>query len=156
MNEIKIIVEGLEYEIDEHGNVTKRRGKGSLKPFPDKDGYLKLAFTIGDKTVNKVVHRLVYETFVGPIPPGHTIDHIDSNKTNNHYSNLQVLTFEDNAIKGNAKHWTLLSPAGEVVKVYNLRQFCRDMGLHPSHLYEVLHEKPKYKSHKGWRKHHEH
>lgn len=153
---MKIEIGGKEYEIDEFGNVTKRRGKGFLKPFPDKDGYLKVAVTTaGNKTVNKIVHRLVYEAFVGPIPPGLTIDHKDSDKTNNHYSNLQPMGAVDNVIKGNAKTWKLLSPIGEVVEVYNLKQFCRDNQLHKSHLYSVLNGNPRYKAHKGWRKYHE-
>lgn len=152
---MKINIGGKEYEIDEWGNVTKRRGKGFLKPFPDKDGYLKLAFSFRGKTTNKFVHRLVYETFVGHIPPGMTVDHKDSDKTNNHHSNLQLMEAVNNVIKGNARHWKLLSPNGEVVEVYNLRQFCRDKGLHGAHLYNVLNGKPKYNAHKGWRKYHE-
>lgn len=156
MKHIEILVGGVPYEIDEFGNVNKRKGTGFIKTFADKDGYPKLAFTIKDKgTVNKFVHRLVYESFVGPIPPGLTVDHIDNNKQNNHFSNLQLLSAEDNAVKGNAKTWKLLSPDGEVVEVYNLKKFCRDNGLHQAHLYDVLNEKPKHKAHKGWRKHHE-
>lgn len=139
--------------MDEFGNITKRRGKGHLKQWPDKDGYLKFAFTVkGNKTVNKFVHRLVYETFVGPIPPGLTVDHEDNDRTNNHYKNLQLMEAVDNVIKGNAKHWTAVSPTGEVVEIYNLAKFCRDNGLHGSHMADVLNGKPKYHAHKGWRK----
>lgn len=142
--------------MDEFGNITKRRGKGFLKQWPDKDGYFKFAFTLEDnKTVNKFVHRLVYETFVGPIPPGLTIDHIDNDKTNNHYKNLQLMEAVDNVIKGNAKHWIAMSPTGEIVHIYNLRKFCRENGLHRAHMYDVLKGKPKYNAHKGWRKYHE-
>lgn len=38
------------------------------------------------------VHRLVYETWVGPIIDGYTIDHIDRNRTNNVVSNLRLAT----------------------------------------------------------------
>lgn len=45
------------------------------------------------------IHRLVYETFVGDIPADMTIDHIDNNPTNNHVSNLQLMTQTDNRSK---------------------------------------------------------
>jgi hypothetical protein len=95
----------------------------------------------------------MYEAFVGPIPAGMTIDHIDGDKLNNHPSNLQVMSAIDNAIKGNAKHWKALNPDGDVVEIYNLQKFCRENGLHQGHLNVVLNgNNPKYLSHKGWRK----
>lgn len=150
----KILVGDLEYEIDEQGRVSKRRGKGYVKCFPDKDGYLKLSSSQSQGTVNCLIHRLVYEAFVGPIPPGWTVDHIDDNKRNNYYKNLQLLSPVDNAIKGNAKHWLAVSPNGEVIEIYNLKQFCKDHGLHDGHMGDVLKGRPKYIAHKGWRKYH--
>jgi len=43
-----------------------------------------------------LAHRLVYERFVGPIPPKMDVDHIDGNKLNNHPSNLRLMTHSDN------------------------------------------------------------
>lgn len=42
------------------------------------------------------VHRLVYETFVGPIPERMVIDHIDGNKENNNVENLRCITQSEN------------------------------------------------------------
>lgn len=52
------------------------------------------------------VHRIVWEVHNGPIPAGMEIDHIDMDKTNNHISNLRLVTHAENirsarAIKGN-------------------------------------------------------
>lgn len=44
-----------------------------------------------DGVVKVGVHRLVYESFVGTIPEGFHIHHIDKNKFNNHYSNLKCV-----------------------------------------------------------------
>lgn len=68
----------------------------------DKDGYLEVCLSIVDefgqhRRIYKRVHRLVWETFNGPIPNDLTIDHIDSNKQNNCLSNLRLLTREENA-----------------------------------------------------------
>ena len=140
-----VVIDGIDYQIDEEGNIPKRRGQGFLRPTVDKDGYLRL--------YNKFVHRLVYETWVGPIPEGMTIDHEDTHKDHNHWSNLRTVTAERNAELGSARNWLVKAPDGVVHEVYNLKQFCRDHGLHQGHLHVVLGGKnPSYLSHKGWRK----
>lgn len=45
------------------------------------------------------VHRLVYEMFVGPIPEGYVVDHIDNSHDNNRLDNLQLLTTRQNVQK---------------------------------------------------------
>ncbi len=144
--------------MDESGNIKSlyKTKTGFVKTFPDKDGYLKLAvIDLDRKTHNAFIHRLVYETWVEDIPEGMSVDHIDNDKLNNHYSNLQLLSMEDNARKGNARNWKFVSPTGVIVEVYNLKAFCRDNGLHKSHMYSVHNEHPSYKQHKGWRKYYE-
>lgn len=48
------------------------------------------------KVVTKNVHRLVYETFVGPIPDDLVIDHINRNGLDNNLSNLRAVTVTEN------------------------------------------------------------
>lgn len=59
------------------------------------NGYLIITVS---KPIRKVikVHRLVYETFNGTIPPGMVIDHIDTNKDNNKLTNLKCCTQREN------------------------------------------------------------
>lgn len=52
------------------------------------DGYIKIA--------GNWVHRLVYQQFVGKIPKGYEIDHIDTNKQNNRVDNLRAVTKKEN------------------------------------------------------------
>lgn len=42
------------------------------------------------------VHRLVYEAFVGPIPDGMQVNHINEVKTDNRVSNLNLMTPKEN------------------------------------------------------------
>ena len=42
------------------------------------------------------VHRIVYETFVGDIPEGMQINHLDGNKQNNKLDNLELCTASQN------------------------------------------------------------
>ena len=130
----EVDIGGRAYSMDEQGNILSiyKTESGLIKTFPDKDGYLKAAIVIRKKTNNRFVHRLVYEAWVGEIPEGMTVDHIDGDKSNNHY--------------------TMVSPTGEVVEIYNMKKFCKAHGLHPSHMAEVCAGKPKYNQHKGWTK----
>lgn len=86
------------YLISEYGDVKNKKKKKLLKPTINKKGYLRV-----DLSYNKslLVHKLVYETFVGKINNELVIDHIDGNKKNNHYSNLQQITSKENTRKGN-------------------------------------------------------
>lgn len=45
------------------------------------------------------IHRLVYETFVESIPFDKEINHIDHNKGNNFYKNLELVTRSENMMK---------------------------------------------------------
>lgn len=144
-----VLINGLEYWVDTSNDlIVKRRGGGYVKSFPDKDGYLKYAFSINGRTHNISVHRFVWEIHKGVIPDGYTVDHKDNNKLNNGIENLQLLTAKDNVIKGNAREWTAVAPSGAIFKTYNMSQFCRDHGLNRSHMYETAKEFGT--KHKGW------
>jgi hypothetical protein len=45
------------------------------------------------------VHRVVYQTFVGAIPEGWVIDHINGDKGDNRLANLQCITQSQNVLK---------------------------------------------------------
>lgn len=55
-------------------------------------GYLQVQF---DGTLY-MVHRIIYELMVGPIPDDMEIDHIDHNRLNNSLSNLRTVTRQGN------------------------------------------------------------
>lgn len=43
------------------------------------------------------VHRIVWDAFVGDVPEGFVIDHIDENKLNNRLSNLECVSYAENS-----------------------------------------------------------
>lgn len=95
MKPIKIngVKEGL-YEIEEDGRIWSNYKKGYMIPSFDKDGYLKIALSGGSRKNVKHfrISTLVALTFIGPPPTtlkDPTINHIDNNKLNNHYTNLE-------------------------------------------------------------------
>ena len=66
------------------------------------------------------IHHLVYKTFVGEIPEGLEIDHIDCNPANNHLSNLRLITKQQNISRGRDKRWgyNVWDARDEMIKLY--------------------------------------
>ena len=62
-------------------------------------GYLSVKLSNDKRYKNAYVHRLVYMTFVGPIPKGMQINHINHNKYDNRIENLEILTPSENQEK---------------------------------------------------------
>ena len=77
-----------------YNTVSKRKRFGS----PTKDGYRSSSVhQIKDGTMP--IHRLVYETFVGPIPNDMQIDHINDVRSDNRLANLRLVTPSQNSQK---------------------------------------------------------
>lgn len=83
------------YYITTTGKVIGKRGK-ELKQITNRSGYAYIPLYLNGKIVNRFIHRLVYQTFIGEIEKGYTIDHIDENKKNNRLENLQQLKRKEN------------------------------------------------------------
>ena len=93
----KLIEEG-QWQIDlENGIVVGRKG-GS--PHPTNRGYLAFDVRRSPQLYRFFVHAIIIIA-QELCPVDITIDHIDGNKLNNKPSNLQLLTREENARKGN-------------------------------------------------------
>lgn len=86
------------YNITVSGKVINNKTGEKLTPIKNIYGYL--VVTLYDDvlpTKQFRIHRLVYETFVGPIEPNMQIDHIDGNKLHNHLKNLEMVTPVENS-----------------------------------------------------------
>lgn len=59
-------------------------------------GYINMALLRGGKAVRRSVHFLVAESFLGPRPNGHEINHRNGIKTDNRVDNLEWVTRGDN------------------------------------------------------------
>ena len=57
---------------------------------------MKLVIFNKKKTTNLKISRLVYKTFIGKIPKGYVVDHIDGNKRNDQITNLQLISPSEN------------------------------------------------------------
>lgn len=110
METIKQITNYPHYEIDIHGNIYSNRfGKRKqLKPIlatQAKKQYLQVGlFNEHNRRNSKgqrvpkmlYVHRLVWETFMGEIPPKMTINHKNENKLDCSLENLEMMSLSEN------------------------------------------------------------
>ena len=80
------------YFISKDGEIYSTYKNGLLKHYVDHDGYHRVDIH-GRHTK---VHILVYKTWIGEIPRGKQINHIDDNKDNNDVSNLYLGTQQEN------------------------------------------------------------
>lgn len=80
-------------KIDGNG---KHRKERMLIPTTTKDGYKRFNLFIGGKSYRALAHRLVYETFCGPIPQGLEINHKNGIRDDNRAENLEAITHSQN------------------------------------------------------------
>lgn len=89
------------HEVSSLGNVRSLPSRGGcqpgriLRPGVQSKGYLCVSLYDGSrpkKPRSYCVHDLVAWAFIGPKPPGLTVDHIDRNQVNNAAGNLRYAT----------------------------------------------------------------
>lgn len=98
--------EGL-YEVSDAGNVRRLGGTPKCKRtrplvrviMRKRGGYICASLWKNNAPLLARVHRLVAEAFVGLIPDGWVVNHLDGNKQNNVPANLEITTYA-----GNARH----------------------------------------------------
>lgn len=86
------------FEVSNFGSV--RRLKSSrfhiLTATKNHRGYLRVCMSFKNKTYARSVHRLVAEAFISKEKGMSIVNHIDGNKINNNYSNLEWTTQQKN------------------------------------------------------------
>jgi len=100
-NEIWMIHPKTEqYLVSSLGRVKNYMTGNILTPHPNKNGYLCINIQLSKtKRMSYMVHRLVAETFYPYVLNEeliYEVNHIDGNKTNNNYLNLEWLTRREN------------------------------------------------------------
>lgn len=67
-----------------------------LRPDHAPNGYERVGLYDKGRLKHRRVAKLVYEAFVGPVPEGLEIDHLNGNNTDNRLENLRVCTHKEN------------------------------------------------------------
>lgn len=82
------------YIISNLGRVINCTTGGFVKPMLNNSGYYKLTNSFTKE--NCYIHREVAKLFIGNIPEGYIVNHIDGNKLNNSVYNLEIISQRDN------------------------------------------------------------
>ncbi len=107
-------VKGFKYKVSDNGNIIRTDTNRTLKPNLVR-GYHQVKLSKDSKDYCKYVHRLVAEAYI-PNPNNYPeVNHIDEDKTNNHASNLEWCTHQQNK-----RHSSKLDES----KVQALREAC--------------------------------
>ena len=86
------------YLVSNTGKVWSNKSEKIIAQHKDKRGYPRVSLEICKHTKTFRVHRLVAEVFI-PNPDNlREVNHIDGDKTNNHVSNLEWVTTQQNMI----------------------------------------------------------
>ncbi len=127
------------YEVSNSGTVKslKPRKEVFLKPEEVKGGYLRVSLMKDGKKSRKMIHRLVYEAFVGDIVEGYIIHHKDEDPKNNRLDNLELCDQQYNLEYSLSRHYRVINPEGEYLEVFNLSKFCRENNLSLSAMSEM-------------------
>ena len=94
-------VKSLEHYVQQKnrwGQTISRIQKSRLmKIHINKNGYFRVVLHKNGIEKNYSVHRMVYEAFVGEIPDGMQVNHINEIKTDNRLENLNLMTPKENS-----------------------------------------------------------
>lgn len=89
------------YEVSDHGRVRSLNYRHTgqirvLRPKKTRDYYLRINLCKDGVVKTFRVHRLVWTAFVGEIPEGYELDHINATPSDNRLSNLRCVTCKQN------------------------------------------------------------
>jgi len=107
----------LQLRVSFDGSVVKSTKTEHVLQQRIKHGYFVVTTDVSNKRKTISVHRLVFQTWSGMsvIPPGYEIDHVDNNKRNNNFTNLQLLHCRDHTHK--TKQQARTNPQVKRVKI---------------------------------------
>ena len=107
----------------------------------DRRGYKAICLCNDGKPKRYNVHRLVAETYIPNTDNLPAVNHIDEDKTNNNVTNLEWCSNQYNAEYSKAKSYIVEKVStGERQTIYNMRAFCRQLGINRAGLYYTLTE----------------
>ena len=113
-----------QYQVSDAGNVRsflnqKRNLRETpilKKRFVSKNGYLTVGLSKRQKETPALTHALVARAFLGPVPEGHEVRHLDGNRLNSTLGNLSYGTSKKNS-EDMKKHGTIKVPRAVPVSI---------------------------------------
>lgn len=156
---MKILKRNKNYGVDEDGNVYSIKKNKKLTPKKNHDGYLRIQLWKNGKCEFVSIHRLVAEEYVANPNNYPIVNHLDGDKQNNHYTNLEWCTQKDNIIHSwkngfstprrnekdkRSKRIDQLTLEGEYITTFpSTMEIERQLGIPHSHISNVCKNKKK-------------
>lgn len=99
ISELEGFEEFTNYSICSDGKVYSHKTEKALAIWENSDGYVIYHLSNGrNESIYPKAHRLVALAFLESIPNMNYVNHIDGNKMNNHYKNLEWTNYEGNRV----------------------------------------------------------
>lgn len=154
------------YFADENGRIWSEKSHRWLSERTNKVGYKTVGLMVEEQKTQKwfLVHRLVYEVFIGQIHTDLQVNHINENKTDNRLCNLELLTPKENcnfgtrnerAAKARSNHPQMSKQVyqytldGQLVAIWPSSRECQRNGFDHGHVTACC--RGESKSHKGFK-----
>ena len=112
------------YYISNLGEVFIQKPYGSLQRKegrPNLQGYLRIKLWNRGHRRNFNIHRLVVEHFIGKIPKGYVVDHLDGNKSHNYVTNLEIVSVAENTRRASESNYQMALGSRTAVNRYPLQ-----------------------------------
>jgi hypothetical protein len=84
------------YLVSADGRVWSLRTNRILRHGVNKPGYQYVTIRVDGGQQPKTLHRLVAQAFIGDVPDGSVVDHINGDRQDNRVENLRILTHSEN------------------------------------------------------------
>lgn len=142
-----MVINGFDnYAVSNYGNLKNIKTNRVLKLFKNKDGYITYVIKQNGIRTNFKIHRLVAIYFIDNINNKPYVNHLDGDKANNHYSNLEWCTAKENdtharenGLKNQNKPIIAKNlVTGEEFVFYSIRECGRILGINVGSIHRVL------------------
>lgn len=108
MEKWKNIIDNPTYSISDIGRVRNNKTGRILKLFKNNLGYMCLRIPVNNNKKGYRIARLVASHFIGEIPDGLVVDHINRCRDDNKLDNLRIVTKENNLLnRGNNRRYLI-------------------------------------------------
>ncbi len=148
-----------EYCVSNTGIISREINSRPLKPGMN-NGYLNIRLIANDKKKSIAVSRLVAKLFVDNPDNKNIVNHIDGNKLNNHYTNLEWTTQKENIRHANENNLVGYHPKpiiqldldGNQLKIFDsIQDAAKHINLTPDAIIKVLRKKNKTAGSYKWK-----
>ena len=160
--EIWVQIENSYYYVSNYGRIksTYQNTEKILKCSVSKRGYPVFHMRINGKSYLKTIHRFVAKYFVANPKNKPQVNHIDGNKQNNYYRNLEWVTSKENILHAR-EHGLRTSDGqkktaqydlnGNLIKIFNSSvEASKITGISRGSICSVCRQIPKYKTAGGY------